>query len=261
MLLKNVVIGHSLESALFAYYNQYYYIPSDNFQPLFFEECLDFSLFGTNNKKEIYDNIKDLLGFLSLNLDYSNLQQIRIQDDQIKIFDDNLLVDFQFEKCYICETAKISHENDIDVAAAETYKVIDDFKINRIGMDVVHLDPLFSEEKLLNEIHFYNSLRVDGTKYVTDAVTVSNLSREDLYDFDYSDTIAVFKLKNILNNMGYYGLVDGTVYKNGKNKIRKIIIEHLKRYVLPIDNNTYKDTENVKFINPLLKDFVNGFAP
>jgi hypothetical protein len=106
VLLSNVVIGHSLESALFAYYNQYYFIPSDNFQPLFFEECLDFSLFGTNNKREIYDNVKDLLGFLSLNLDYPDLQQIRIQGDQIKLFNDNLLIDFQFEKCYICDTTR-----------------------------------------------------------------------------------------------------------------------------------------------------------
>ena len=259
MLLSDVVIGHSLESALFAYYNQYYFIPSDNFQPLFFEECLDFSLFGTNNKRSIYDNVKDLLGFLSLNLDYPDLQQIRIQGDQIKLFNDNLLIDFQFEKCYICDTTNIAHENDVLTPGEETYRVIDDFKVNKMGMDTLHVDPVFTEDKLLAEVYFYNSLRVDGTKYVTDIVTVSNLSKQDLYDFDYSDTIATFKLRDTLNKMGYYGLVDKTVYKNGKNKIRKIVLEHLKRYVLPVDNNTYKDTESVKFIDPLLKDFVNGF--
>ena len=35
-----------------------------------------------------------MLGFLSLNIDYPEVKQIRIQDNTIKVFDDNLLIDF-----------------------------------------------------------------------------------------------------------------------------------------------------------------------
>ena len=52
MLLENVVIGHSMESALFAYVNDFYHIQSSNFYPLFFDESRGFSLFGTSNKKQ-----------------------------------------------------------------------------------------------------------------------------------------------------------------------------------------------------------------
>lgn len=261
MLLNNVVIGHSLESALFAYYNQFYFILSDNFQPLFFEECLDFSLFGTSNKREILSHTKDLLGFLSLNLEYPDLRQIRIKENKIKLFSDNLLFDFEFDMCYICNTLNVSHENAIVMAKPETYRVIDDFKVSRMGKEAVDVQSLYSEDKLLSEIHFYNSLRVDGSKYVTDIISVSNLSKQDLYDFEYSDTIATFKLRDCLKNIGYIGLKENFIYKSGKTKIKKVLLEHLKRYVLPIDNNQYRDSEIVKFINPQTKDFINGFAP
>jgi len=261
VLLSNVVIGHSLESALFAYYNQFYYIPTDNFQPLFFEECLGFSLFGTSNKKEILSHTKDLLGFLSLNIEYLDLKQVRIQDNKIKLFSDNLLFDFQFDICYICDTLNVSHENDVAIAKPETYKVVDDFKVSRMGKDATDVKSIFSEDKLLSEIHFYNSLRVDGAKHVTDIVSVSKLEKQDLYDFEYSDTMAAFKLKDCLKKIGYVGLKDNIIYKSGKPKMRKILLEHLKRYVLPVDNNKYEDSKTVKFINPQVKDFVNGFAP
>ena len=94
MLLENVVIGHSMESALFAYVNDFYHIQSSNFYPLFFDESRGFSLFGTSNKKQIWTKIKIMLGFLSLNVDYPEVKQIRIQDNTIKVFDDNLLIDF-----------------------------------------------------------------------------------------------------------------------------------------------------------------------
>ena len=117
MLLENVVIGHSMESALFAYVNDFYHIQSSNFYPLFFDESRGFSLFGTSNKKQIWTKIKIMLGFLSLNIDYPEVKQIRIQDNTIKVFDDNLLIDFEFERCYIFDTMNISHENKILKAA------------------------------------------------------------------------------------------------------------------------------------------------
>ena len=260
VLLRDVVIGHSLEAALFAFHNEYYYICSTSFQPLFFEECAEFSLFGTKNKKQIYEQIKNLLGLLSLNIEYENVQQIRIQQNKIKIFDTNLLFGFEFERCYIVDKTKVTHENSIMVPRHETYKVIDDFKLSRIGKDVTGIAPYRTTDRLISQAYFYNSMRIDGAKYVTDAVTVSNLTREQLYDFDYSDTMVTFKLKKILNDMGYTGLKQNFAYKSGNIKTKKINLDHIKRYVIPIDNNKYKDTEKVKFLHIEPEGFINGFA-
>ena len=261
MLLGDVVIGHSLEAALFALYNNYYYICSSQFQPLFFEECAEFSLFGTKNKKQIHQQIKNLLGLMSMNIEYENIQQIRIQENVIKIFDTNLLANFKFERCHIVDKAKISHENNIVKTQPETYTVIDDFKIFKIGKEVKKIAPYYTSDELISEAHFYNSMRIDGAKYITDAVTVSGLTKEQLYDFDYSDTIVAFKLKKILNDMGYLGLRQNVTYKNGNTKIKKLSGEHIKRYVICNDNNVYMDTNEVRFLNIKPEGFIHGFTP
>ena len=259
MLLSSVVVGHSLESALFAYHNQFYYISTTAFQPLFFEQSEDFSIFGLTGKKEIRDTLCQLLGFLGLNLEFPNLQQIRVQSNTVKIFDTNLIGKYEFEKCYIFECLNVNHENKLEEAREQLYRVIDDFKVSRIGKTATNIEPVYTKDHLLAEVHFYNSLRVPGAKYVTDAVTVSNLNKSDLYSFESSDTMAAFKLRYILNGLGYVGLKDGQVYKSGKPKIKKVKVEHVNRYVLEIDKNTYLDSDEVKFVSLKAGNYPNGF--
>ena len=185
MLLTDVVIGHSMESVLFAYVNNFYHIQSSRFYPLFFDESRGFSLFGTSNKKEIWTKLKIMLGFLSLSIDYPEVKQIRIQDNKIKVFDDNLLIDFDFERCYIFNMTNVTHENKIDKVKIEKYQVIDDFKVSRFGHHGP-LDPIHFKDNFVSDVYFYNSMRVDGNKNVTDIAVVSTLTKEQLYDFEYS---------------------------------------------------------------------------
>ena len=260
MLLKNVVIGQTLEAALFAYYNQYHYVASSFSQPYFFERNEKFSLFQTIMTREIYDSVKDLLGLLALNIDYPTLKHIRVSNEQISIFDDNLLARYDFEKCYVCDTERVLHEAPIVTTAPETFRVIDDFKLFRMGKTSKHIPPVWSKVALVSEAYFYNSMRIDGAHYITDAVTVSNLNKEQLHSFDYSDTMAMFKLKKLLNDLGFEGLKEKHQYKNGTNRIKKLKIEHVKRFISPVDNNTYKDLDNIKFPKVKLEDFVNGYS-
>ena len=258
MLIEKVVIGHSMESALFAYINGYYHVQSSSFYPLFFDQDRGFSLFGTRNKKEIWTKIKIMLGFLSLNIDYPGVKQIRIKEDKIKIFDDNLLVDFEYETCYIFDTLNVSHENKIAKAEAERYKVIDDFKISRMGYSG-ELDSLYFEDEFMSEVHFYNSMRVDGNKSITDIATVSTLTRDQIYDIDYSDTMMMFALKKQLNNMGFRGIEKKHMRnKDGTHPVDRLVLSHIQRFVKPVDLNKYQDTERVRFLSLSAKEILDG---
>ena len=258
MLLKSVVIGHSMESVLYAFLNGYYHIQSTNFQPLFFEEAENFTLWGTNNKKHIWRKLKVCMGLLSLSIDYPEIKQIRIQENTVKLFDDSLLAEFEFERCFIYEPLNISHENRISKTNPDICKVIDDFKVTRLGRNLTHIDPVFTEDRLVSEIYFYNSKRVDGSKVVTDIATVSHLSREELYMFDCSDTMASFKLKKELNSLGYIGLKEKHKNKNGTDVYKKLKLNHIKRHVIVVDQNEYKNTKAVKFVNFSAKDLMDG---
>ena len=257
MLLNKVVIGHSPESAAYAFLNECYHIQSTDFQPLFFEEYEKFSLFRVKNKSHIWRNLKLWLGLLARNLDYPSLERIRIQDNKIKLFDDNLLAEFEFEKCFIFESLNVAHESEIQETKPPVYKVIDDFIVSRIGKKTTHIAPIYTGDDLLREAYFYNSLRVDGAKFVTDAVTVSYLSHAQLYDFDYSDTMANFKLKSQLNALGYIGYKEKGKYKNGADIYKKLATKHVKRYVLEQDKNKYLDTQSVRFLAPSIQDIFN----
>lgn len=261
MLLEEVVIGHSANSAAYAYLNGCYHIQSTGFQPLFFEEYKNFSLFGTKNKSQIWRKFKLWLGLLAKSLDYPSLERVRIQDNKIKLFDDNLLAEFEFEKCYIFESLNVSHENKLQETKPQIYKVIDDLSISRIGKQITHIDPVYTEDNLLRESYFYNSLRVDGAKFVTDAVTVSYLTRDQLYDFDYSDTMVNFKLKDQLRSLGHVGYKEKGKYKNGTDIYKKLSIKHIKRFVLEQDKNKYLDTQNIKFLSLDIQDIFDAFSP
>jgi len=260
MLLTDVVIGHSMESALFAYVNNFYHIQSSNFYPLFFDESRGFSLFGTSNKKEIWTKLKIMLGFLSLSIDYPEVKQIRVQDNKIKVFDDNLLIDFEFERCYIFNMTNVTHENKINKVKTEKYQVIDDFKVSKFGHHGP-LEPMHFKDSFVSDVYFYNSMRVDGNKNITDIAVVSTLTKEQLYDFDYSDTMSMFKLKKQLADKGHVGIVESKKYLNGKNSIKKLELKHVKRYVNPIDNNKYQDSDNVKFLSLSAKEILDGRVP
>jgi len=258
VLLDKVVIGHSPESVAYAFLNECYHIQSTGFQPLFFEEYENFSLFGTKNKSQIWQKFKLWLGLLAKNIDYPDLERIRLQDNKVRLFGDSLLAEFEFEKCYIFESLNVIHENKIQETKPQVYKVIDDFTISRIGKDVTHIDPVYTKDSLLRESYFYNSLRVDGAKFVTDAVTTSYLTRKQLYDFEYSDTMANFKLKSQLNSKGYIGRKEKGKYKNGTDIYKKFIIKHIKRHVLEQDACKYLDTQNIKFLTASMQDLFNA---
>jgi hypothetical protein len=67
-----------------------------------------------------------------------------------------------------------------------------------------------------------------------------------------------FKLKSCLNSIGYIGLKDKETYKSGKPIYRKLIINHIKRHVIPLDNNEYISDNKVEFVNLSILDIING---
>ena len=51
------------------------------------------------------------------------------------------------------------------------------------------------------------------------------------------------------------------INKDGTYQIDKLNLEHVKRYVNPIDNNKYQDSDNVKFLSLSAKEILDGRIP
>jgi len=180
-------------------------------------------------------------------LNYEDYSTIRIRDNQIKISSPAGLVKYEFGSCDIFDPTGIDLENEIVKPSPSVFTVYDDFELSNLGGKHIFLEPKISDEKLTKEIHYYTSERVDGAHYVTDCVSKSILTREQLNDFEYSDSMARFAIERHLTSIGIYGNFM-EYYKNGSPKYRKPKVVHRSRTVREKVMNKFRDSERVKFL-------------
>ena len=101
-------------------------------------------------------------------------------------------------------------------------------------------------DDFVSEIWFYSSDRIDGNTPVRDACAVSKLTAKQLLDFDYSETMARFKVIHEMEKRGMKGPFAHGYTKSGKPK-------HYKFRTTSIGRKTHKrrdaeepQAENVK---------------
>ena len=175
-------------------------------------------------------------------------ENIRILENQIKISSSGKISKYEFSKCEIFNTTNLDLENKIIKNSPPVYTVYDDFELANLGGKHKYLKSKKTKDKMAREIHYYISDRVDGANYVTDCVVESRLSREELNDFEFSDTMARFSVERHLTSLGVYGNFM-EYYKSGKPKFRKPKVVHRKRLVIKKETNKYEDSESVKFLD------------
>ena len=107
-----------------------------------------------------------------------------------------------------------------------------------------------TDDDFVREVCFYPTERLDGYRPDRkDLVAVSYLSKEQLNDYEHSDTYVKFKVLNMMKKSGIRGarngrdMLDKTKYKHYALKIQP-----QKREVVPLQKNLYDDIENIDFV-------------
>lgn len=255
MLLKNITIGSSLDSLLYAFLNDEYFLPTLNFGPLFYE-VQKYKFLLADRVDFTWSRLQLSMALSGKLINYSGLQNIRLEENIIKISSEEGFFKYRFDNCNVFDTTGVQLDNDIESHHPSRYKVYDDFEISTLGGKHKYLEPKLSKDELAREIHYYTSNRVDGADYVTDCVAESSLSREQINDIDYSDSIVRFAVSRHLTSIGIYGNFMN-MYKNGKPKYRKPKITHKKRMVLEQEMNKYRDSESIKFLTKSAKEIID----
>jgi len=254
MLLKSFVIGSSVESAYYALVNDFFFIPTRKMPPMFYKK-LEVPLMGLHDEKKAWSKINLMLGLLSKRLVFSDNFSIRVSDDILRIITGNTIFKYEFDELVIFDPTGVQTENDVVSAKEETYVVLDDFELSNLGPKKHELPPKRTAGPIAKDLHFYSSDRVDGSNYITDCVVESELTKEQLNSFDYSDSMVRFIVERHLTSVGIHGNLMGH-YDSGKPKYRKPKVTHVKRMVFPVDNNDYKDSEKVKFVRLNLGEII-----
>jgi len=259
MLLKKLVIGKTVESALYALLTDSLFLNTRIEPPLFFKK-LEVSLLGFETEAPAWSRLNFMLGLLGKRLSPDENTSPRLVDNEIKFMSSGRLQRHRFEECIVFDPTGIVLENKLKETKAHTYTVVDDFELSSLGKKYSYLEPYESKEEFAEEIHFYVSPRVDGANFVTDCAMVSTLTQEQLNSFDYSDSIAKFIVLRHLTNLGVYGIFMNN-YKNGTPKYRKPKVKHVKRVVIPLDNSTYQDSEHVKLKKMSIQEVLDECSP
>jgi|TARA_Y100001963_G_scaffold51515_1_gene72019 hypothetical protein len=110
----------------------------------------------------------------------------------------------------------------------QSYVCYDWIAFNRGGQHPV--DYIETSDEFMNQVWFYPSGRIDGATKVKDACVVSHLTEDQLKLFDYSETMARFRLVSLMEDHNMKGGLDG-YDKQGNPRYTKIKTGIIKREV------------------------------
>ena len=128
------------------------------------------------------------------------VQSVRVVDEQniIKVYTEHNVFIVQYERLHVFDDAGVTGYNlsrELDY-----YRVIDWFDCQ--GLYNIENLPISTSEKFVSNIQFFLSKRIDGNQKYYDLFCESFLTEEQLKKFDYSDTMARFKIVDTLKKKG-----------------------------------------------------------
>jgi hypothetical protein len=214
---SNIVVGSSLNAVLFAFNNKY---------PLFFESC---------TRPFRFDYLEPDIKLDFLKLARTNPKSLTMLNDEKSI---GIAHEFLWERLLfimsitgsiplsdMCrtirhDTSKITCFNEYSKIAEIRYKKMynfkrDDKKNKFLCRDWIafnsggkhNIDLIETSDDFVNQIWFYPSDRICGNTKVKDACAVSVVDKERIDDFEFSQTMARFKVVKDMKDRGMKGLL------------------------------------------------------
>ena len=239
---EEIVIGSNLTAVLYAFNNKLPIFYSRPERPFRFDHLpldLDLTCVGVENKTQLLhthdEDIKvgqpteilweRLLFLISL----AGRAPLSTLCDSLRYNGETLICsneyskigEIRFEKAHYFGNEACPGLINEKTLANPSYTCYDWIAFNRGGKH--EIDLIETPNNFVSKIWFYPTDRVDGNSPVKDACLVSTLTKEELLDFDYSQTMARFKMIAEMRAKGMRGLFNGIPPR----VIRNIIILEL----------------------------------
>ena len=226
-MIYNITIGSSLQALQFAYQNDTKLILNELQFPDVFEASYIKNTWGLLYTKLMLDG-KVVGG--------DTVKNIRITDIHLQIVCDyNIVNQVEYNKLHIFSDKNIIGLPDA-IEEVDQYKVIDILRVKSLIAPCEHR-VIETNEPLVRELHIIK----DGPSIPTEVYSISFLTKEQLLDFDFSDTMVKFKSEHMLEESGLLGKVLNT------NCRAPIELETVER-IIHKEMDRYDETENIKFI-------------
>jgi len=270
-----IVIGSSLSAVLYAFNNNYPIFFAEERRPLRFDylepelelSCLKIpgaakSLTTFNGEKEVGNSKESLwerlLFLLSMNgkVPLSNLcQSMRYDGNTLTCFNEySKIMEFSFNDCIYFgdnKSSGVAVEKGLD---EDKYICYDHIAFNKGGKH--QIDYIETSDNFVREIWFYSSDRIDGNTPVKDACALSILNKEQLLEFDFSETMARFKVVYEMESRGMKGLFAHGYTTAGNPKHYKFRTTSMHRQTRKQHNEYEPHADNVSIAKVSQEDLL-----
>jgi len=262
-----IVVGGCIRALLYASLRSLPVVYSGPLPPFRFDlfPCDDLTKLNidvneTTTSREIWEKLIFLLGLSGLVLVNEMDNTLRVKDKSLTVSSGSRVIKYNFNKLVIFDDEKITGLPRVTKEEKRKNTVIDWVNVRsgcRHGVDYLE-----SDEQFIKEIFFYTSGRLDSGK-LKDLVAISYLTDEELKDFDFSDTMAKFKIIKMMKAAGIRGA------RNGRDQLRPdrykyyaIKVEPAERQVFSNSIRYYKPDDRFEFCYDSIEQIVeNGTKP
>ena len=274
-----IVIGSSLSAVLYAFNNKFPIFFAEERRPFRFdylEPALDLSClkipgaakslttFGGEKNIGVTKELlwERLLFLLSLdgNAPLSNLcHSIRYDGDRVVCSNEySKIMEFKFNECIYFGDKKSTGFVSQKGLDEDSYVCYDYIAFNKGGKH--EIDHIRTDDDFVSEIWFYSSDRIDGNTPVRDACAVSKLTGVQLTDFDFSETMARFKVVHEMEQRGMKGLFAGGYTTAGNPKHYKFRTTSINRETNKQRNEDEPQAANIKISESSDKDWLEDLS-
>ena len=233
MILEEVIVGGCVPALLKCYQDGIPIVLPCHTQPtidLKFESEITIEQLTTSRHVEAWSMLKFLCAMRGLIINSNDLEYVRIEGTKVLIRG----TEIEFKKCHFFPHNLVKSDLSIaDVQNKNCYKIIDFMRLK--FCDASNLVPIFPKE------HFISRIESVGRK---DIFSLSYLQKEQLTNFDYSDTMVRFIVEKLLQDSSE--LHRPLISKDSESR-RKPKLEVLERKVLSAEEVVYSSTKKVKF--------------
>jgi len=216
----------------------------------------------TKNLLQIWERLTLILALSGQSPIGDKASSLNVRDNVLKVStQSSRLAHFEFEKLVVFDDREIFGLPAIKRKEIGKSLVIDWFDV-RSGMEHEH-DSFETDDDFVEEVIFYPSDRFGNQKsgrVRKDLVSISYLDQNEVNDFEYSDTMARFKILQLMKDAGIKGARNGRdTYNPEIYRYYSPKIEATQREVIPDVTNYYEEDSRFEFRYDTPEEIIKEF--
>ena len=272
-----IVVGSCLRAVLFAFNNGYPIFFTKARRPFRFDylepetdlDCLKTPTWPTKSlttfeaeekigtpKEILWERMIFLLSMVGKAPLSSFCKRIRCTGNRVVCSNEySKIMEFRFNKCFYFGDDGSSGFVEKTNLDEDTYICYDYIAFNSGGKH--EIDYITTGDDFVSKIWFYSSDRIDGNTPVRDACAVSKLTKQQLQSFDFSETMARFKVLKVMKDNKMRGKFNGYT-KKGTPRHYDFRTVSIRRETICIENKQRPSADDIYIEKASEKDLLQS---